>query len=214
MMTITFNKKDVNLVKECLLPVYELVGESYDFAEAFEKFFEEWDEENLTIHTNAANIFTKDDDLIIQISEEYAVKYLQFIAKYSTLIIPHILGIISVTKSMMTDSEELAKWSIQSTETEQEKKIKDLKSEIKAEESNFSNIMNIITDLEDHNCNDMAKELEKTKAKEINKRIADLKKQLQDVKSGKDKKSSKEETNFNEVKDDVKTTEETSFKEV
>ena len=97
---------------------------------------------------------------------------------------------------------------------EQEKKIKELKSEIEAEESNFSNIMNIITDLEIHECNDMAKELEKTKAEEIKKRIADLEKQLQDVKNGKDKKSSKEETNFNEVKDDVKTTEETSFKEV
>lgn len=214
MMTITFNKKDVELVKECLLPVYELIGESCDFAEAFEKFFEEWDKENLTIHTNAVNIFIKDNDLIIQISEEYAVKYLQLIAKYSTLIIPHILGIISVTKSMITDSEELAKWSIQSAETEQEKKIKELKSEIEAEESNFSNIMNIITDLEIHECNDMAKELEKTKAEEIKKRIADLEKQLQDVKNGKDKKSSKEETNFNEVKDDVKTTEETSFKEV
>lgn len=199
MMTITFNKKDVNLVKECLLSVYELIGESYDFAEAFEKFFEEWDKENLIIHTNAVNIFTKDNDLIIQISEEYAVKYLQIIAKYSTLIIPHILGIISVTKSMMTDSKELAKWSIQSAETEQEKKIKDLKSKIDEEESNFSNIMCIITDLEIHECNDMAKELEKTKAEEIKKRIADLEKQLQDVKNGKDKKSSKEETSFKEV---------------
>lgn len=214
MMTITFNKKDVNLVKECLLPVYELVGESCDFAEAFEKFFEEWDKENLTIHTNAANIFTKDDDLIIQISEEYAVKYLQFIAKYSTLIIPHILGIISVTKSMMTDSEELAKWSIQSAETEQEKKIKELKSEIEAEERKRDDIERIITNLRISDRKDMAKDLEDSTLMETTKKINSLKKQLQDVKSGKDKKSSKEETNFNEVKDDIKTTEETSFKEV
>lgn len=195
MMTITINKKDVTTMRDTLYPMYEMIGESTEMLKEFGELIEKWNNDDINVHINSCHIYTKGADMIMEISEEYVNKFMQFTVKYAALVIPQILSLISISKSMTEDYKSIINWSVQSAETKKEKDIKKIKNKIKDLKESKANIQNALNALE----NEKAEEDDGT-ISTLAKKIGAIEKEIEKAEEELKETKEKEETDFNEVK--------------